>query len=66
MHPVRRSPQHTDEAPALEVHPEAIEIETVPAECPAVFMERPLERWSPRDLITGAFRLVRWTRLATS
>lgn len=66
MHPVRRSPQHTDEAPALNVNAEATEIEAVPAECPAVFLEQPLERWSPRDLTLGVSRLVRWTRLATS
>jgi hypothetical protein len=67
MHPVRRAPQHTDDnAIALEVAVAAIEIEAVPAECPGVFIEQPLERWSSRDLITGVFRLVRWTRLATS
>jgi hypothetical protein len=67
MRPVRRSSQHTDDAAtALEVAGEAIEIEAVPAECPGVFIERPLERWSSRDLITGVYRLVRWTRLATS
>jgi hypothetical protein len=67
MHPVRRSPQHNDDnATAIEVAVEAIAIEAVPAECPGVFIEQPLERWSSRDLITGVFRLVRWTRLATS
>jgi hypothetical protein len=67
MHPVRRSPQHNDDnAPALEIAVEAIEIEAVPVECPGIFIEQPLERWSSRDLITGVFRLVRWTRLATS
>jgi hypothetical protein len=65
MHPVRRSP-HTDEGLALDVDVEASEIEAVPAECPAAFIEHPLERWSPRDLIVGVFRFVRWTRLATS
>jgi hypothetical protein len=39
---------------------------SVPAECPGLFIEQPLERWSPRDLIVGVLRLVRWTRLATS
>jgi proteasome lid subunit RPN8/RPN11 len=40
--------------------------ESVPAECPGVVLEQPLERWSPRDLVAGLFRLVRWSRLATS
>jgi hypothetical protein len=31
-----------------------------------MFMEQPLERWSPRDLIASVRRLVRRTRLATS
>jgi hypothetical protein len=66
MHPVRRLQQQTDKAPALDVDTEASAIEAVPAECPAAFIERPLERWSSRDLIIGVFRLVRWTRLATS
>ena len=67
MRPVRRSPQHAEQdALSLQVAAETIEVEAVPAECPGVFIERPLERWSPRDLITGVFRLVRWTRLATS
>lgn len=68
MHPVRRSQQHTEqEASALDINAESLEIETVPAECPGVFIEQPLERWSPRDLMAGVFRLVRWTtRLATS
>jgi hypothetical protein len=43
-----------------------IPAESVPAECPGLFIEQPLERWSPRDLIVGMLRLVRWTRLATS
>ena len=67
MHLVRRSQEHEEQdAPALDIDVEAVEIETVPAECPGVFIERPLERWSPRDLMTGVSRLVRWTRLATS
>ena len=68
MRPVRRSPQHSDQdLPSLpSVAAEAIEGEMVPTECPAVFVEQPLERWSPRDLVAGVFRLVRWTRLATS
>ena len=40
--------------------------EPVPPECPGVILEQPLERWSSRDLLVGLFRLVRWTRLATS
>lgn len=67
MRPVRRSSQRKDQsAPVLEVDAESNEMEAVPAECPGVFIEQPLERWSPRDLMTGMFRLVRWTRLATS
>lgn len=67
MHLVRRSQQHEEQdAPSLDIDVEAMEIETVPVECPGVFIERPLERWSPRDLMTGVSRLVRWTRLATS
>ena len=67
MRPVRRSPQHAEQdALSLRVDAEIIEVATVPAECPGVFIEQPLERWSPRDLITGVFRLVRWARLATS
>jgi hypothetical protein len=67
MRPDRRSPQHAEQdALSLQVAAETIEVEAVPAECPGVFIEQPLERWSPRDLITGVFRLVRWTRLATS
>jgi hypothetical protein len=67
MHRVRRTQHHAEQTPpALEVVAETLELEAVPAECPAVFIDQPLERWSPRDLITGVFRLVRWTRLATS
>jgi hypothetical protein len=67
MRPVRRSPQLTkQDVLFLEGDAAEISLEAVPAECPGVFIEQPLERWSPRDLITGVFRLVRWTRLATS
>ena len=67
MHRVRRSFEHADSnRPSLEVVAETLELEAVPAECPGVFIDQPLERWSPRDLITGVFRVVRWTRLATS
>jgi hypothetical protein len=74
MRPVQRSPQQTKESAsslevdeaAIEVDEAALEIEAVPAECPGVFIEQPLERWSPRDLATGVSRLARWTRLATS
>jgi hypothetical protein len=41
-------------------------VEPVPPECPGVILEQPLDRWSARDLLVGLFRLVRWTRLATS
>ena len=65
MRRVRRSLEHADSnRPSLEVVAETLEV--VPAESPGVFIDQPLERWSPRDLITGVFRLVRWTRLATS
>ena len=70
MHPVCWSAQPADKStlPLAEpdVQPIAILTEAVPAECPGVFVEQPLDRWSPRDLIVGVFRLVRWTRLATS
>lgn len=69
MRPVRRSPQRTDpNVLSLEVDAESIETwdDAVPPECPGVFVEQPLERWSSRDLIVGVFRLVRWARLATS
>ena len=41
-------------------------LESVPAECPGVFMEQPLERWSPRDLIGAMLRLLRRTRLVAT
>jgi hypothetical protein len=67
MHRVRRKLEHVGQnPPALKVVAETVEFEALPAECPGIFIEQPLERWSPRDLITGVFRLVRWTRLATS
>lgn len=69
MSPVCRSSQRTDQdALVFEVDAELVEfsVEAVPAECPGLFIEQRLERWSPRDLIVGVFRLVRWTRLATS
>jgi hypothetical protein len=70
MRPVRWSQQPGEE----EAHPlaefdtvlVATPAEPVPEECPAVFSEQPLERWSPRDLIVGVSRLVRWTGFATS
>jgi hypothetical protein len=49
----------------FEARSSEVPAESVPAECPGVFMEQPLERWSPRDLIVGVLRLVRRTRLAT-
>lgn len=70
MCPVCWSPQPTDQdaLSLAEVDAESIEstAEIVPPECPAAFLEQPLERWSPRDLILGVSRLVRWTRPATS
>ena len=38
--------------------------EPTPTESPGVFVEHPLERWSPRDLVVGLSRLVRWTGAA--
>jgi hypothetical protein len=70
MRPVGWSSHPTDDGtltlaqsgvPAIE-----IAAELVPAECPGVVLEQPFERWSPRDLVTGLVRLVRWSRLATS
>jgi hypothetical protein len=36
-------------------------VELMPTESPGVFVEQPLDRWSPRDLATGLARLVRWS-----
>ena len=70
MRPVSWSSQAADDgtAPLAAVGAQSSEslVESVPAECPGVFMEQPLERWSPRDLIVGVLRLLRRTRLATS
>jgi hypothetical protein len=68
MRPAGWSSHPADDDTLTLVQSEAIEIgaEPVPAECPGVVLEQPLERWSPRDLVTGLFRLVRWSRLATS
>ena len=70
MRPVCWSSQPADDGtmPLAELGAQSAEIpaEPVPAETPGVFLEQPLERWSPRDLIMGVSRLVRWTRLATS
>ena len=38
--------------------------ESAPIESPGVFVAQPLERWSPRDLVAGVARLVRWTGAA--
>ena len=59
-------PLEADTPLEADAKPSELPLELVPAECPGVFIEQPLERWSPRDLIVGVFRLVRWTRLATS
>jgi hypothetical protein len=70
MRPVCWSSQSGDDgaAPAAELDAQSSEMPaaSVPTECPGVFMEQPFERWSPRDLIVGLFRLVRRSRLATS
>ena len=70
MRPVSWSSQSADDgtAPLAAVGGQSSDslVESVPVECPGVFMEQPLERWSPRELIWGALRLVRRTRLATS
>jgi hypothetical protein len=46
--------------------PEVIRLapEPTPEEDPGVFAPQPLERWSPRDLLVGLARLVRWTGTA--
>ena len=68
MRPAGWSSHPADDGTLTLVQSGANEIaaEPVPAECPGVFLEQPLERWSPRDLVAGLFRLVRWSRLATS
>jgi hypothetical protein len=70
MRPVGLSSHPTDDGALTLAQSgvEAIEVmaERVPEECPGVVLEQPLERWSPRDLVTGLSRLVRWGRLATS
>jgi hypothetical protein len=38
--------------------------ELMPTESPGIFVEQPLDRWSPRDLATGLTRLVRWSGAA--
>jgi hypothetical protein len=38
--------------------------ELMPMESPGVFVEQPLDRWSPRDLTAGLARLVRWSGAA--
>jgi hypothetical protein len=70
MRPVCGSSQSADDGTmpfaGFDTQSSAIPTGSVPEESPGVFMEQPLERWSPRDLVTGLFRLVRRTRLATS
>ena len=60
MRPVCWSSQSADDgtAPLAAVGAQSSDIlvESVPAECPGVFIEQPLERWSPRDLIPGVLR----------
>ncbi len=38
--------------------------EYIPTESPGIFVEQPLDRWSPHDLVVGLTRLVRWTGAA--
>jgi hypothetical protein len=63
MRPVCRSSQNPDDGrePAAEFNAQSGDVPTaaVPSECPGVFMEQPLDRWSPRDLYVGLLRLVR-------
>jgi hypothetical protein len=63
MRPVCWSSQAADDGrvPAAEFDAQSSDVPaaSVPTECPGVFMEQPLERWSPRDLIVGLLRLVR-------
>ena len=70
MRPVCGSSQSGDDGTApfvpCEVSSSEAPAESVPAECPGVFMEQSLERWSQRDVIVGVLRLVRRTPLATS
>ena len=70
MRPVCGSSQSADDGATpfaeCEVQSSRLPAESVPAECPGVFMEQALERWSPRDLVEGVLRLARLTRLATS
>jgi hypothetical protein len=70
MRPVCWSSQSADDGtmPLAKLDAQSVEspAEPVPAESPGVFLAQPLERWSPRDLITGVSRLVRRTRLAPS
>jgi hypothetical protein len=70
MRPVSWSSQPADDGtlPLAELgaRPPELAAEPVPAECPGVFREQALERWSPRELIMGVFRWVRSARLATS
>ena len=57
---VRREFEET----ALSAPPEWVPPEWAPPESPGVFVEQPLERWSPRDLVVGIARLVRSTGAA--
>ena len=68
MRPVCGSSKSVDDGatPSCVVQLRDIPADAVPAECPGVFIEQPLERWSPRDLIVGVLRLVRRTPLAAS
>ena len=71
MRPVCGSSQSADDgtkpfADQFGNQPSEFPAEATPAECPGVFLEQPLERWSLGGLIVSMLRLVRRTRLATS
>jgi hypothetical protein len=54
--PIPAEPTPTDEL--------MLTAELMPTESPGVFVEQPLDRWSPRDLANGLARLVRWSGAA--
>jgi hypothetical protein len=57
----REEPMSADLTPTDEL---MLTAELMPTESPGVFVEQPLDRWSPRDLTTGLARLVRWSGAA--
>ena len=68
MRPVRWSQSPADDTVVEPKEPEEQAVpappEWAPTESPGVFVAQPLERWSPRDVVVGAARLVRWTGAA--